>query len=104
MGEMKSAWEKAMEKAEKLGKPSDDELKQLEYVPAGNTLAARYLQEDNIKLRCNLWLERLPRGSGSGRQSKLSVYESYYLTRCQDIAISKGQLDDFIGKEDKRQS
>jgi len=50
MGEMKSAWEKAMEKAEKLGKPTDEELKQIEYVPAGNALAARYIQEDNVDL------------------------------------------------------
>lgn len=54
MGEMKSAWEKAMEKVEKLGKPTDEELKQLEYVPAGNSLAARYLQEDNINLDAEL--------------------------------------------------
>jgi hypothetical protein len=54
MGEMKSAWEKAMEKAERLGKPTDEELKQLEYVPAGNALAARYLQEDNVNLDAEL--------------------------------------------------
>jgi hypothetical protein len=54
MGEMKSAWEKALEKAEKLGKPTDEELKQIEYVPAGNALAARYVQEDNIDLDAEL--------------------------------------------------
>jgi len=54
MGEMKSAWEKAMEKAEKLGKPTDEELKQIEYVPAGNALAARYIQEDNVDLDAEL--------------------------------------------------
>jgi hypothetical protein len=50
MSEMKSAWEKAMEKAEKLGKLSEEELKQLEYQPAGNKLAAKYLQEMDYNL------------------------------------------------------
>jgi hypothetical protein len=50
MGEMKSAWEKAMEKVEKLGKLSEEELKQLEYQPAGNKLAAKYLQEMDYNL------------------------------------------------------
>ncbi len=54
MGEMKSAWEKAMEKAEKLGKPSDEELKQLEHVPTGNRLAARYLAEESFNLDAEL--------------------------------------------------
>ena len=54
MGEMKSAWERAMEKVEKLGKPSEEELKQLEHVPAGNRLAARYLKEDNFNLDAEL--------------------------------------------------
>jgi hypothetical protein len=50
MSEMKSAWEKAMEKVEKLGKLSEEELKQLEYQPAGNKLAAKYLQETDFNL------------------------------------------------------
>jgi hypothetical protein len=50
MSEMKSAWEKAMEKVEKLGKLSEEELKQLEYQPAGNKLAAKYLQETDYNL------------------------------------------------------
>ncbi len=54
MGEIKSAWEKAMEKVEKLGKPSEEELKQLEYVPAGNRLAARYLKEKTFDLDAEL--------------------------------------------------
>ena len=54
MGEMKSAWEKAMEKAEKLGKPSDEELKQLEHVPAGNRLAARFIKEEGFDLDSEL--------------------------------------------------
>ena len=54
MSEMKSAWEKAMEKIEKLGKPSDEELKQLEHIPAGNRLAARFLKEENFDLDSEL--------------------------------------------------
>jgi len=54
MSEMKSAWEKAMEKAEKLGKPSPEELKRLEHIPTGNMLAAQYLQNDNYNLDAEL--------------------------------------------------
>jgi hypothetical protein len=54
MTEMKSAWEKAMEKAEKLGKSTAEELKQLEYIPAGNALAAKFLQEEKYDLDAEL--------------------------------------------------
>jgi hypothetical protein len=54
MGEMKSAWEKAMEKAEALGKPSEEELRKLEFIPAGNTLAAKYLQAGTFNLEIEL--------------------------------------------------
>lgn len=54
MSEMKSAWEKALEKAEKLGKPSAEELKRLEHIPTGNMLAAQYLQSDNYSLDTEL--------------------------------------------------
>ena len=54
MGEMKSAWEKALEKAEKLGKPSDEELKQIEHIPTGNMLAAKFLQEEKFDLDAEL--------------------------------------------------
>jgi hypothetical protein len=54
MSEMKSAWEKAMEKVEKLGKLSEEELKQMEHQPAGNKLAAKYLQETDYNLDVEL--------------------------------------------------
>lgn len=54
MTEMKSAWEKAMEKAEKLGKPTAEEVKQLEYIPTGNALAAKFLQEEKYDLDAEL--------------------------------------------------
>ncbi len=50
MGEMKSAWEKAQEKLEKLGKLTEEESRQLECIPVGNKLAARYLQDTNYNL------------------------------------------------------
>jgi hypothetical protein len=54
MSEMKSAWEKAMEKVEKLDKLSEEEVKELEYQPTGNKLAARYLQEADYNLDAEL--------------------------------------------------
>ncbi len=50
MGEMKSAWERAQEKVEKLGKLTEEESRQLECIPVGNKLAARYLQDTNYNL------------------------------------------------------
>jgi hypothetical protein len=52
MGEIKSAIEIAMEKAERLGKATDEELLEWKYVPEGERLAARYLKQD-----CNLVAE-----------------------------------------------
>jgi len=46
MGEMKSAFEKALERAERLGKLSPEEIrkrKEEEYIPVGRALADRYL-------------------------------------------------------------
>ena len=49
MSNIKSAFEIAMEKAEKLGEATDEERLKWKYVPEGEKLAARY-----IKLDCNL--------------------------------------------------
>lgn len=54
MEEIKSAWEKAMEKVEKLGKASEEELRRLEYIPLGNILAAQYLKEEDYDLNAEL--------------------------------------------------
>jgi len=54
MSEMKSAREKAMEKVEKLGKLTEDEIKRFECVPVGNKLASRYLQEADFNLDAEL--------------------------------------------------
>jgi hypothetical protein len=54
MGEIKSAFEKAMEKVEKMGKPSEEELKRLQHLPAGNTLAAKYLNDEKFNFEAEL--------------------------------------------------
>ncbi len=54
MGEMKSAWQIAMEKAEKLGKASPDELNNVKYVPEGNRIASLFLQDTNLDLEAEL--------------------------------------------------
>lgn len=51
---MKSAREKAMERVEKLGKLTEDEIKRFECVPVGNKLASRYLQEADFNLDAEL--------------------------------------------------
>jgi len=43
MGEIKSAFERAMERVEKLEKPSEEEVLKWKYVPEGQKLAAEYL-------------------------------------------------------------
>lgn len=54
MGKMKSAWEKAQEKVEKLGNLTEEEIKQLKCVPIGNKLAAKYLQDSAYDLDAEL--------------------------------------------------
>jgi len=44
VSEMKSALERAMEKAEALGKASEEDLRKWKYIPEGESLAARYLK------------------------------------------------------------
>jgi len=52
MGDIKSALEIAIEKAERLGKATDEERLKWKYVPEGEKLAARYIKQD-----CNLVVE-----------------------------------------------
>ena len=47
---VKTALERAMERADSLGKITSDELKRLEFVPQGNSIAARYLKEEEFSL------------------------------------------------------
>ena len=46
MSDIKSAWEIAQEKIEKIGSVTEEERLKWKYVPAGEKLAARYLKED----------------------------------------------------------
>jgi hypothetical protein len=46
MGDIKSAREIAMEKIDKLGEPTPEELLEWKYLPEGEKLAARYLKGD----------------------------------------------------------
>jgi len=52
MGEIKSAFEKAMEKVAKIGEASEEELMKWKYTPEGQKLAVAYLKEE-----CNLTAE-----------------------------------------------
>ena len=54
MGEMKSAWERALEKVEGMGKLTEEEAKRIEHLPAGNRLAAKYLENKNFDLDAEL--------------------------------------------------
>ncbi len=54
MGEMKSSWQIAMEKAEKLGKVSPEEINSIKYVPEGNRIASQYLQDDKSDLMAEM--------------------------------------------------
>jgi len=53
MGDIKSALELAMEKAERLGEATDEERLKWKYVPEGEKLAARYLKQ-NLNLVAEL--------------------------------------------------
>jgi hypothetical protein len=46
MDEMKSAFERAMERAESLGKASEEDLTKWKYLPEGAKLAAKYLRDE----------------------------------------------------------
>ena len=79
MSEMKSAYERAMERAEKIGKASPDELMRLEAVPKGNQMAARFMKEPGFDLDAELDKYK---GSGIRKQVLDGVLEIFlrYLT------------------------
>jgi hypothetical protein len=52
MGEIKSAFDKAMERVEKIGEASEEEVMKWKYIPEGQKLAVIYLKEE-----CNLSAE-----------------------------------------------
>ncbi|MEE8472056.1 MAG: hypothetical protein V3S82_02685 [Dehalococcoidia bacterium] len=46
MGDIKSAFERAMERADKLGKATPEEMERLQYIPEGEKLAAKFLRNE----------------------------------------------------------
>jgi hypothetical protein len=50
MGDIKSAREIAMEKIARMGEPTEKEVLEWKYLPEGEKLAARYLNQGNIEL------------------------------------------------------
>jgi len=60
MGDIKSAFEIAMEKVNKLSEPTEEERLQWKYVPEGEKLAGRYLKEKlNLLAELNKYEENI---------------------------------------------
>ena len=75
MDEMKSAFERAMERAESLGKASDEDLKKWKYLPEGEKLAARYLKEEyDISTEVSKYDEKVRRYVIEGAQGVFIRY------------------------------
>ena len=91
MSEIKSALEIAMEKAEKLGKATEEERLEWKHIPEGERLAARYLKQD-----CNLVVEL------SQYQEKV---RKYIIQGAEDILIRNINLPkDDLAKRKNRQA
>lgn len=54
MGDIKSAREIAMDKIAKIGEPTQEEILEWKYLPEGEKLAARYLNQNNIELTAEI--------------------------------------------------
>lgn len=89
MDEMKSAFERAMERAESLGKASDEDRRRWKYVPEGEKLAARYLRDE-----CDLTVE-LGKYDDNAR--------TYVVEGAQEVFIRNIDLprNDFARKKNK---
>ena len=90
MGDIKSAWEIAAEKMEKLGALTEEERLKWIYVPLGEKLAAKYIKEN-----CNLVAE-------------VSLYEEearkYVIEGAKDILVRNIDLprNDPVKRKNKR--
>ncbi len=91
MSKMKSAREKAMEKVEKLGRLTEDEIKRFECVPVGNKLASRYLQEDDFNLDAELTRYK---GTGLRKYIAQGAQEIFL----HNIILPQGERDKQITK------
>lgn len=105
MSEMKSAYERAMERAEKIGKASPDELMRLEAAPKGNQIAARFMKEPGFDLDAEL---NKYKGSGIRKQVIDGVLEIFlrYLTLptggMGQEAVNRAKQGILILKENKK--
>ena len=89
MGEIRSAREIALEKAEKLGKATKDELDRAKYIPEGEKLANNYLRNET-----NLIAELTKYPDG---------VRKYLVSGAQDVLVRNLDLPkgDFIKKRNK---
>jgi len=89
MGEIRSAREIALEKAEKLGKATKEELDRAKYIPEGEKLANNYLRNET-----NLMAELTKYPDG---------VRKYLVTGAQDVLVRNLDLPkgDFIKKRNK---
>jgi len=83
MSEMKSAFERAMERAERLGKASEEDLRKWKYLPEGEKLAAKYLKEE-----CELAAEI----SGYDDNVRQHVVEGAQGILVNNIALPRNEL------------
>jgi hypothetical protein len=91
---MKSAWEKALEKTEKLGKLTEDELRRIEYLPIGNRLAAKYLELE----RPNNELDaELTKHKGTG--ARKHIIEGAQETFMRNINLPRHDRDKQVAKK-----
>jgi len=90
MGEIKSAFEKAMEKVEKIGEASEEELMKWKYTPEGQRLAVEYLKEE-----CNLTAEL----GKYGEETKRFVVEGAQEVLLRSIGLP---LNEFAKKNSRR--
>ena len=75
MDEMKSAYERAMERAESLGKASDEDMKKWKYIPEGEKLAAKFLKEEyDISTDVNKYDEKVRKYVVEGAQGVFIRY------------------------------
>jgi hypothetical protein len=91
---MKSAWERALEKTEKLGKLTEDELRRIEYLPIGNRLAAKYLELE----RPNNELDaELTKHKGTGVRKY--IIEGAQETFLRNISLPHNDRDKHVAKK-----
>ncbi len=89
MGDIKSAWEKALEKAEQLGKPSDEELKRLQHIPTGNAIAAKYLNDEKFDLDAELTAFK---GTGNRQYILQGIQETFM----RNISLPHDERDKYL--------